>query len=135
MSNEGYEFVNWNTAEDGSGIDYNPGATYSADSSITLYAQWNKILYSFDRVVLEGVEYDYTGEAVTPLEKVYNSFGKLLQKDEDYTVSYENNINVGVATITINGIGPRYNGQQLTTSFAITGINFLPIKYLYFIIK
>lgn len=36
-----YTFKNWNTAANGSGTSYNPGATYSADASVTLYAQWN----------------------------------------------------------------------------------------------
>ena len=37
---DGYNFVKWNTAQDGSGTDYSPGGTYSADASVVLYAQW-----------------------------------------------------------------------------------------------
>lgn len=37
-----YSFLRWNTEEDGTGTDYNPGDTYSADSDLTLYAQWKK---------------------------------------------------------------------------------------------
>ena len=36
----GNTFTGWNTSSDGSGTSYAAGATYSADSSITLYAQW-----------------------------------------------------------------------------------------------
>lgn len=36
----GNTFTGWNTSSDGSGTSYAVGATYSADSSITLYAQW-----------------------------------------------------------------------------------------------
>lgn len=36
----GNTFTSWNTSSDGSGTSYAVGATYSADSSITLYAQW-----------------------------------------------------------------------------------------------
>ena len=36
----GYTFVNWNTKGDGTGKSYAPGATYNANASITLYAQW-----------------------------------------------------------------------------------------------
>ncbi len=36
-----YSFKNWNTAANGSGTAYNAGATYSANSGATLYAQWN----------------------------------------------------------------------------------------------
>ena len=35
-----YSFKNWNTAADGSGTDYAPGAAYSTDANVTLYAQW-----------------------------------------------------------------------------------------------
>ena len=37
---EGYTFKEWNTAQDGSGDSYAPGATYTADGDATLYAQW-----------------------------------------------------------------------------------------------
>ena len=36
----GYSFKGWNTAADGSGTDYAPGASYTADADVTLYAQW-----------------------------------------------------------------------------------------------
>ena len=35
-----YSFKGWNTAADGSGTDYAPGASYTADADVTLYAQW-----------------------------------------------------------------------------------------------
>ena len=36
-----YTFKNWNTAANGSGTAYNPGASYTANADVTLYAQWN----------------------------------------------------------------------------------------------
>lgn len=36
----GYTFQSWNTAQNGSGTTYNPGDSYSADSALSLYAQW-----------------------------------------------------------------------------------------------
>ena len=36
-----FTFKNWNTASNGSGTAYNPGASYSANAAATLYAQWN----------------------------------------------------------------------------------------------
>ena len=44
----GYAFAGWNTAQDGNGTAYQPGATYSNDASITLYAQWAKIVFTWD---------------------------------------------------------------------------------------
>ena len=43
----GYEFVGWNTKADGSGKDYSPGNTFkwTAQSDLTLYAQWKPITY------------------------------------------------------------------------------------------
>ena len=119
---EEYSFVRWNTAQNGSGTNYNPGATYSQNQSITLYAQWNKINFTLDRVVLDSYVYPYTGDAIVPNEKVYNNFGTLLEKDEDYKVAITNNINIGVATVTVTGIN-RYAGQTVTTTFQITGVN------------
>lgn len=43
---EGYEFVCWNTASDGSGVNYNPEATYDIDDNLTLYAKWTVITYT-----------------------------------------------------------------------------------------
>ncbi len=37
---DGYNFSKWTTGKDGSGTSYVPGATYNANASITLYAQW-----------------------------------------------------------------------------------------------
>lgn len=35
-----YVFKNWNTASGGTGTTYNPGAKYTANAALTLYAQW-----------------------------------------------------------------------------------------------
>ena len=43
---DGYVFKEWNTAQDGSGISYAPGAAYTADGDATLYAQWLEIVAS-----------------------------------------------------------------------------------------
>ncbi len=39
----GYRFTGWNTDPDGAGTTYSAGATYSADESETLYAQWEAV--------------------------------------------------------------------------------------------
>ena len=40
VGTERYHFDSWNTAADGSGTSYAPGAEYTANESTTLYAQW-----------------------------------------------------------------------------------------------
>lgn len=37
---EGYEFISWNTKQDGSGTSYGPGDSYKIDKAMTLYAIW-----------------------------------------------------------------------------------------------
>lgn len=37
-----FEFLEWNTAADGTGTRYMPGASYAANAALTLYAIWEK---------------------------------------------------------------------------------------------
>lgn len=60
----------------------------------------------------------YTGEEITP-EPTVSMFVQgtgdvTLDRDFDYTLSYENNINAGTATVTVNGFG-RYTGSVSKT--------------------
>lgn len=41
-----YDFVGWNTSASGSGATYTSPYTYSANSNIVLYAQWNELTYT-----------------------------------------------------------------------------------------
>lgn len=59
--------------------------------------------------------YLYSGYGVTPTPKLTND--TTLIKEVDYTLSYSNNIELGVATLTISGIGS-YNGS-VSRSFNI----------------
>ncbi len=47
-----YSFVGWNTQADGNGTEYAAGASYTANASVTLYAEWttNRYTLSFDSV-------------------------------------------------------------------------------------
>ena len=53
----------------------------------------------------------YTGGAIYPAVSVWHGQTKLVM-GEDYTVSYQNNVNVGVAAIVITGMGD-YAGMRL----------------------
>lgn len=50
----------------------------------------------------------YTGNEINP-KIVVKYDGKTLEKDVDYTVSYENNIEIGTVTVIIKGIGDYEN--------------------------
>ena len=42
----GYTFAGWNTAANGSGINFAPGATFTIYGNVTLYAKWTPINYT-----------------------------------------------------------------------------------------
>ena len=55
----------------------------------------------------------YTGKGITPNVNIkYN--GEVLKKNTDYVLSYNNNVNLGSATLIINGIG-NYTGSRMIT--------------------
>ena len=56
------------------------------------------------RMVSDAAAQTYTGEALTPAVTVTDG-ETTLTKDTDYTVSYENNVNAGTATLTVTGMG------------------------------
>ncbi len=62
---------------------------------------------------LTASSYAYTGEAIEPDVTVTDG-EKILEKDTDYTVSYEDNIDVGIATVIVTGEG-NYTGETELT--------------------
>lgn len=68
-------------------------------------------------VSLPKNSYTYTGEAITPTVTVRLG-DMLLTVNEDYTVTYSGNTDVGMATVTITGIGNFYG--TATVDFYIT---------------
>ena len=50
----GYEFVEWNTRRDGTGIGFAAGQAFFCYGDITLYAQWTPHPYAIDYVLGEG---------------------------------------------------------------------------------
>ena len=55
----------------------------------------------------------YTGKAITPEIMIKNQ-DKQLVKDQDYTITYLNNVEIGEAKLIINGIG-KYEGKVIKT--------------------
>ena len=50
----GYTFYRWNTKQDGTGVNYNSGATYTVDEDKILYATWNITNYNITYVLNGG---------------------------------------------------------------------------------
>ena len=67
FTREGYNFLNWNTAADGTGVSYADGATVNLTENTTLYAQWADN-HSLTKVINEKdatcTEDGYTGDTV-----------------------------------------------------------------------
>ena len=91
-----YEFKNWNTKSDGSGVTYNDEAEVEnlapVDGTITLYAQWNVVHYSdvtvlFDNEAISGfaAENSYYGDVST------NSNGGVVEmaNGKSYRISFD----------------------------------------------
>lgn len=61
---DGYKFVEWNTKSDGSGTSYAPGATYTSNAALTLYAIWKRngtMCMTEDGVTKKGKPFLYEG--------------------------------------------------------------------------
>ena len=73
-------------------------------------------------IVIEGItSQKYTGSAIEPEVKVSCLDLKLVE-NVDYTVRYENNVEKGVATVIVTGIGD-YEGRTAQTTFKIIAID------------
>lgn len=71
-------------------------------------------------VSISKVTYTYTGKAIKPNVKVKYK-NTTLKKDRDYKVAYKNNKKVGLASITVTGLG-KYKGT-VTKKFKIRHSN------------
>lgn len=90
----------------------------------------SKAQISSAAITYDAGPYDYTGKEWKP--EVTVSFNSAtLTAGNDYTVSYENNINAGTAKIIITGIGDHFTGLTEKTftinSAEISGCTFAPI--------
>lgn len=50
----GYDFISWNTKADGTGTTYTPGASYTANAALALYAQWRLKTYTISYSANQG---------------------------------------------------------------------------------
>ncbi len=96
----------------GRGFTADPTATYTASNNTV----WENIDISACKITLSGNSYIYDGKAKEPGLTVTNG-SMVLVEGKDYTVSYENNTEVGIGTVIVTGIGS-YNGTS-ARSFSI----------------
>lgn len=81
-----------------------------------LYQIAPKDITASDITMGEIKNQSYTGIAVEPEVLLYAG-DQRLQPEKDYTVTYENNVNIGTASVTVNGVG-NYTGT-VTGQFQI----------------
>lgn len=74
----------------------------------------------------------YTGDAYTP-DVTVSDGGKVLTKGVDYTVTYTNNTNPGMASILIQGTSSNYSGTKIVSfkisAVAVKGLKASNVKY------
>ena len=101
-------------------VEANEEGSYKTPTSLYVDFEISAFALTVDNVgEVESVE--FTGEGLTP-EPVVTFNGKVLKKDVDYTLAYENNINVSSeAIVKVIGMG-RYKGVAFK-NFTITPKN------------
>jgi hypothetical protein len=71
LTNPGHVFVNWNTANNGSGTSYSDGAVYSFSSNLILYAQWStnysSVTFAENDSVSDSIVAQQTANSATSL--------------------------------------------------------------------
>lgn len=98
----------------------NPGIATITITGKNNYTGTRYIYFTISGVVpfpstptIPETSYTYTGSEITPTVTIEG-----LTENEDFTVAYTNNINIGIANITITGIN-EYAGEEYSLSFMI----------------
>lgn len=103
------------------------GDTNHRDTTATLTLQVNPKDISGATVTLpENFQPSYTGSAIMP-DVTVTLDGKILVKDKDYNVKYDNNVNAGTATVAVTGIG-NYTGTAPSQTFTISKADISAMK-------
>ncbi len=152
---EGYTFVCWNTAIDGSGTSYKPGDRYSAHESVTLYAIWKgksiQIHFDPNGGSLTGASYkavtygDPFGELPVPVRTGYtfkgwhlgSATGELVTENTIVNISSSQRLYASweetVYTVTYNANGGENAPAQQTKTYGriITLSSTIPVRAHY----
>lgn len=108
----GHEFVTTITKKAGKGIVGEKTTTCKRKGCT--YSKKGEKIAAVKRVSLSGSSCTYTGKAIKPAVTLYDTDGKKVSSD-NYTVTYKNNTNVGIATATVTFKGAAYEGSCSVT--------------------
>ena len=100
-------YANANTAED--------AAAFKKGSDVINFTEITEPL----TVTLHQTTMAYTGTALKPDVTVKSGEAEVLTEDEDYTVTYTNNTDIGTGTVDVQMI-PAYGSRFVRMSFTIT---------------
>ncbi|MBE5935794.1 MAG: hypothetical protein E7262_08400 [Lachnospiraceae bacterium] len=82
---------------------------------------FDRVSMKYCKVQLEAQTMPWTGEQVCPRVTVTYD-GKELVEGKDFKVKYKDNVDSGVATATVKGIGEEFKGKQ-KVQYYVKGIN------------
>lgn len=94
---------------------------YTNNFSPSSYDANTTQLLSKSKVYMPAVDYKYTGSAICPSPYITDCYGNPLTEGVDYVTSYSNNVQCGIGTVVVNGIGA-YAGMATQRSFNITPV-------------
>ncbi len=126
FTKEGYEFVGWNTKEDGTGDTYQDGGTISISEDITLYAMWEDERHPIKEVrlnktvlVLEKGNSELLMATVIPTNTLFDkTITWKSSNDKVATVVNGKVTAVGVGTATITATSS--NGKEAICEVEVT---------------
>jgi uncharacterized repeat protein (TIGR02543 family) len=109
----GYTFDRWNTAANGSGTYYSAGSSYTANATVTLYAQWTANTYTVTYSANSG-----TGGPTTQTKThdVALTLSTAVPTRTDYTFAGWNTVAAG--TGTAYAAGASYTANAAVTLYA-----------------
>lgn len=116
-----YDFVEWNTAADGSGTSFAPGDTFEINAITVLYAIWHE---SFKPPVVENLRAYRVANGQSGYNPNVRSDGTKCYADFDLT----NPISGTISQImfTFGGVDVTVVGTEVTTKYAYSPDNHLP---------
>ncbi len=114
--------ISYNTRNDGLQVGTNEiTVTYTGSNNLDETVEtFNLYLYqkSISAATVTVASQTYTGSALTPTVTVKDGSTVTLVLNEDYTLEYRDNTEIGTATVTITGVG--YYSESKSATFTIS---------------